>query len=761
MSTLLVTEDTDFRALSVTALDGIGVIDFENSGSDQAIFNSDQFANGRPLIIFAGISDTVKIIGASRNLGFTSAILAELSGFVTFSAAGWTFENDVPDITLVGANTNDTITGSTVDDTIRGGLGVDTLNGNSGNDSLNGGNGADTLNGGSGSDTASYANAPAGGGGLGVTVVMLNTGLNGGEAVGDTYNSIENLRGSQFQDLLAGNNAVNKISGSAGNDTLFGQGGGDTLNGDDGDDTLNGQADDDLLHGGNGADTLFGGDGDDRLFGDANDDTLIGGLNADGLFGGAGIDTASYANAASIGLLGVTAFMRNTSLNTGEATGDIYNSVENLTGSNFNDLLGGSTGANFIFGGNGDDTLDGGLGADTLSGGNGSDTASYANASAGLLVSLATPNLNGGEAAGDTYISIESLTGSAFGDILGGNSGFNILKGGNGDDLLFGEGGNDRLEGGEGGDTLDGGSGADTLIGGAGNDRFRFDTGSDVVAGESIDGGASGGGFDGLVLENAGTVNFGLATLTGVEILQFLNGTSTAIFNANQIGASAAAIVAGNVASLDTIIVNGGAINLAGMFFSNWASDDLISLNGTAGADAITASSQNDTVSGGDGDDTLTGGDGNDLLRGELDNDTISGNAGNDRLRGGAGADILTGGDGRDVLTGGGGADQFDYNAISESGVTAVARDAINGFSHGIDKIDLSTIDANTDGGGADDSFSFITAGPFTAAGQVRAIQSGLNTIVRINTDADAATEATILLLDFTASTLTAADFVL
>jgi Ca2+-binding RTX toxin-like protein len=56
------------------------------------------------------------------------------------------------------------------------------------------------------------------------------------------------------------------------------------------------------------------------------------------------------------------------------AAGDKLTSIENVTGSGFNDVLIGDDEANRLAGGDGDDILDGGAGADTLDGGARADT---------------------------------------------------------------------------------------------------------------------------------------------------------------------------------------------------------------------------------------------------------------------------------------------------------------------------------------------------------------------------------------------------
>ncbi|MCR4268053.1 hypothetical protein NUU27_17900, partial [Nitratireductor sp. ZSWI3] len=94
--------------------------------------------------------------------------------------------------------------------------------------------------------------------------------------------------------------------------------------------------------------------------------------------------------------------------------------------------------------------------ANTFDGGGGTDTVSYHTVGAGVTASLANSAVNTGAAAGDTYTSIENLTGSNFADTLQGNAGANTLIGLDGDDLLIG------------------GEGADVLIGGTGENTYNL-----------------------------------------------------------------------------------------------------------------------------------------------------------------------------------------------------------------------------------------------------------------------------------------------
>lgn len=159
---------------------------------------------------------------------------------------------------LTGTGSKDIISGFKKADILKGKAGADVLKGGKGNDILNGGKGGDDLLGGKGNDTASYAAA-----GKEVTASLSAPGSNKGEAKGDSYAKVENLKGSKFGDKLTGNNDNNKLEGLKGADILIGNAGGD------------------ILRGGKGADVLKGQLGKDRLVGEAGNDTLLGGIGRD------------------------------------------------------------------------------------------------------------------------------------------------------------------------------------------------------------------------------------------------------------------------------------------------------------------------------------------------------------------------------------------------------------------------------------------------------------------------------------------------
>lgn len=171
----------------------------------------------------------------------------------------------------------------------------------------------------------------------------------------------------------------------------------------------------------------------DILYGEGGDDTILGGSGQDYLDGGSGVDTVVYAG----GPAGVTIDLDEGSARGGDGDGpvqivgrgaairhDILAGFENAVGSSFDDRLIGDARANRLNGGAGDDTLTGGGGADRLNGGAGSDTADYANATGGLRLALAS-----GGSAGDTYVSIENLSGSGADDRLSGDRAANVLTG--------------------------------------------------------------------------------------------------------------------------------------------------------------------------------------------------------------------------------------------------------------------------------------------------------------------------------------------
>jgi len=138
------------------------------------------------------------------------------------------------------------------------------------------------------------------------------------------------------------------------------------------------------------------------------------------------------------------------------------NDDDTLNGDDGADTLYGQDGDDMMFGGAGNDFFIGGAGSDSHDGGTGSDSITYFPSSAAVTLNLTTGG-TGGDAAGDTYTSIERVLGSSFGDNITGSANADTLFGLTGDDYLAS------------------GAGADRMFGGAGSDSFGYNTGSDGI----------------------------------------------------------------------------------------------------------------------------------------------------------------------------------------------------------------------------------------------------------------------------------------
>lgn len=605
------------------------------------------------------------------------------------------------------------------------------------------------------------------------------------------------------------------------------------LNGDDGNDQIQGGTNDDVLTGGEGQDFIQGNAGNDILKGGNGDDLIEGSAGADSLYGGDeqtdnGFDTAIYTNSDA----GVNVSLVSNTASGGHADGDSLSGIENLQGSNnFGDTLIGNdqqnildgSGGNDILSGNGsDDVLIGGTGADQLNGGTGNDTASYFNSLQGVNVNLATSSAIGGDAAGDSFTSIENLDGSEGNDTLTGRSDDNRLSGNAGADTLDGGAGNDILIGGTGksyasesdralgkgtefADILLGGEGNDLLVaggaakipefaepvsfGGGGADTLRGSTGDDIYV---IDPDTNGGsqiqdddGIDSIAFValkadfTSEAIQLDGSALTpdkigfgkiGSTLIVDLDKDGLAnpdkdlsvlnFFNASGFGKGTGFIESiSGTTGISIFDSVSGETGIAPARINFKRGKRGIKRKGTNGKDNLKGTNKNDVLKGLGRNDRLDGKGGNDRLDGGNGNDRIKGGKGNDELKGGKGNDRLLGQAGNDVLIGGIGKDIL-------TGGTGKDLFSFNQLTEAGDRItDFDVVNDLSDLRGIFAKAEFGGTTPFARLSQfVQTVQIGENTEVRIDADGSGngtSFQTLLTLQNVQANTVTSRNFVI
>jgi Ca2+-binding RTX toxin-like protein len=357
-------------------------------------------------------------------------------------------------------------------------------------------------------------------------------------------------------------------------------------------------------------------------------------------------------------------------------------------------LLSGTAQADLLTGGSGNDTFAGSPGADTFSGGLGTDTVDYSASLLGVTVNLGTNTHSGGDAAGDSLLSIENVTGSAQADSLTGDSLANLLAGGALNDTLTGGGDND---------TLDGGTGNDSLVGGTGDDVFIVDSALDTV----VEAAAEGTDEVRSLL-----TGYSIAALGNIERLSF---AGTGDFTGT--GNTLANLITGGVGN-DTLNGGAGADTLVGglgndVYIVDTVADTVTELS-AQGTDEIQTALTTFTIASINNVENLTytgasafTGTGNSL------NNSITGGSGNDTLTGNGGDDTLNGGLGNDSMVGGLGNDIYFVNSGTDTVVEAA--------SEGTDEI-RTTLTTQTIAALANvENLTFVGAGNFTGTGNTAA----------------------------------------
>jgi Ca2+-binding RTX toxin-like protein len=299
------------------------------------------------------------------------------------------------DDTIYGGAGNDNLFGESTFETQNGVTGNDQLFGGDGDDFMRGGLGDDYLDGGSGSDRASYFAIP---GAVHVDLRIQGTAQNTLAGGWDTLVNVENVAGSEFADVLIGNQNANwfwthggadNVSGNAGNDTFWLP-----------------SADGAVISGGQGFDVIS--------FRGRVDET--------------GTDTG-----------GVTYTIGNGTQDTGRGL-VTSNSIEGAEGSEFNDTLNGNNQANELSGFIGDDVVNGGGGDDLIYGDH--------------SIREVGENVLAYDYSDPAYIGNDTLSGGGGEDLIYGNAGDDVINGDGGADTIIGGAGADVIDGGSGADTF-------------------------------------------------------------------------------------------------------------------------------------------------------------------------------------------------------------------------------------------------------------------------------------------------------------------
>ncbi len=518
---------------------------------------------------------------------------------------------------LDGSNFGDSLTGDDGGNVIRGLDGSDAIYGGDGNDTLIGGAGADQMTGGAGVDWADYSTAFAG------VIANLATGGTGGEAAGDAYSGIENLRGSDLADQLTGDGLDNVIDPGL---SLF------------------------------GTDTVNGGVGNDTLY-----LNYMRGDYGDGVAGG-------FTNWAA----GSGSFVRPSGATTLDAVN--FTSIERLVaiGTIRDDVINAAAGDDVLHGLAGNDTLRGGTGNDSIYGGDGDDWVVHGNGQSLAMIATVDTNqadqaftLYGGAGIDSLWIALASdtrditISGSATPEteFSGSNvtvsgpgsapavSGFEILRDvitGFGKDTVTQAGVHDnRISTGWDVDVIKPGMGVDTIDGG-----YDFELGVEVeIRTVQIPDGPGEIGpthpEDRPVIINNGLVLANPGDLLELDYSSYagsggITGTVTRV--SSDIGLR----TGDSGQSGFTVMTNSGTYSGDSSVDLTFTEIERLKVTGSDGDDVLVGTF--DPSAGGVGGlgstATLRG---DDMLYGGLGNDLLIGNTGDDTLYGGAGDDVISG----------------------------------------------------------------------------------------------------------------------
>src|SRR6478735_1973843 len=331
------------------------------------------------------------------------------------------------------------------------------------------------------------------------------------------------------------------------------------------------------INGTNGGDSLYGGAAADVTNGLNGNDTLKGFGGADRLDGGAGIDTVFYGDSsAGVGINLATG--RGVG---GSAEGDTLISIENVFGSNFNDTLTGTSGANQLHGQDGNDVIKGGGGNDFLLVGNGESNILRGQAGQDNLIGGGGADVMYGGTDSDAYYVdnagdvVWEYAGEGTGDYVIASTSYALTAGSEIEQLqvdssvgtapinLTGNEFNNFIFGSSGDNVINGGGGADYMSGGKGNDTYIVDNVGDSLF-ENGDIHSTpeneSEGFDSVLT----SVSFNVGLYSEIEVLQAIGSANVnltgSLDNNRIIGNSGTSIIDGSYGK-DTL-TGGGALDV-------------------------------------------------------------------------------------------------------------------------------------------------------------------------------------------------------
>ena len=260
--------DTIFGTSSGETIAGSHLPDFINAGAGDDTITTNNTINTGDIINGGAGVDTASYASSTSGVVVYLGGIKDANGFIT-AAGGEAHGDKLKNIeNIIGSNFNDTLTGDDGNNILTAGSGHDNLNGGAGNDRLIAGVGNLLADGGAGTDTLSYH-----GYGTGITIDLNGStnatgyiNLGTGDSYSHAFKNIENFVGTDYIDVISGNDGANILRGNAGDDRIYGFGGNDMLVGDDGDDQL---------YAGAGTDVLIGGRGNDRIELGAGTDHVI------------------------------------------------------------------------------------------------------------------------------------------------------------------------------------------------------------------------------------------------------------------------------------------------------------------------------------------------------------------------------------------------------------------------------------------------------------------------------------------------------